>query len=214
MTSLLSRFNSCHKNPLLAASVLLLGVLALPQSQAHADAIGYNVNFASLGSLAGSTDYNLDFQLIANAPPNNSTTVSFSNFNYGSGGSGPSSLTSLSDTSPFEESMSPFTAGSSLSFNVLANYTPETSPDVLSFGLFSTSTGNNTSTAASDGFSYFTIDFSSATPTVRSYAGTNPAFAAPVITATPEPATWAMMVMGVGALGVLGFKRRKDEASV
>jgi hypothetical protein len=199
---------------LLSASVLLFGVLAFPQSQAHAATIGYNVNFSSLGSLAGSSDYNLDFQLIPNAAPNNSTMVSFSNFNYGSGGSGPSTLPALSDSSPFEETFSPFTAGNSLSFNILANYTPETSPDVLSFGLFSTSTGANTATTAPDGVSYFTISFNGANPTVSAYAGTSPAFAAPTITATPEPATWAMMAIGICSIGLLGWKRRKSEVTI
>jgi hypothetical protein len=194
---------------------------ALAPQTAQADTIGYNVNFGSLGALNGNSTYNLDFTLIPFGTPNSSTTVNIGNFNYG-GGSGPSSLGPLTDVSTFEEVFSPFTAGSSLSFNILANYTPEAAnPDVLTFGLFTgslnftqTSTTPTRGSATGDGMSYFTITFNGATPTINTYAGTSPAFAAPTITTTPEPATWAMMAMGLGALGLLGYKRKRNAEMV
>jgi uncharacterized RDD family membrane protein YckC len=37
-----------------------------------------------------------------------------------------------------------------------------------------------------------------------------PASATPIVSAVPEPATWAMFLVGFGAIGVMLRKRRRD----
>lgn len=211
--------------PVALAILFLIGTGAAVAPSAHADTITYNVTFSDLGELTGRSDYNLNFILTPYGDANNSTTINFSNFNYGSGGSGPSNLGPLTDAGPFNESFSPFVAGDSLSFLITADFTPDAdAPDSLAFGFFEgpgnyteTSTTPTTGFSGGQGFNYFTIDFFDSNPSVSTFAGTNPAMPAPTITvvATPEPQTWAMMFLGLGIV-LFAIKRKKtteDESS-
>jgi hypothetical protein len=87
-----------------------------------------------------------------------------------------------------------------------------------SFGLLDTGNLNNIDFTSNPNFSSGLITFGFAmrnggdgTPVVRSASGILRAdnFSIDVLTAVPEPSTWAMMILGFAGVGFIAYRRRK-----
>jgi hypothetical protein len=189
----------------------LLGGMALAPRAAHADAIGYNIGI-DVGNLS-SGNYTFYFN-IADGDGVANTTMNFSNFTAsgpstytGSGTPAPFILTDTGSGTEFNDSISFFSggAGGQVAFDFTADFTA--SPDSFFLSVFDSSNADVPTADAFrsalfelnfDGSGYRTYDFNSGpSPTVRVTA-----------IATPEPATWAMMLMGL-ALVLAMLKRNK-----
>lgn len=204
--------------------LLLLLVVWCTSGVSLADTIQYRIEFNDPNAFqfdAGSSPYSMNFYLSGSS---GTTTISGSNF-LGSGTDPSTSFTlnnSTSDSEAFVNFTPPTTSptSDSLSFDLFANYAPA-SGDNFSFGIYKNFGAANQdfiTTTEGQGISFFTIDFANPSgPFVRTYSSNDPGFniAAPTVrvVATPEPETWAMMAMGLVALGVLGWKRRRRESS-
>ena len=164
------------------------------------------------------------------------TASNFQNFN-----GTPSPITALSAAFQltYDDTMSGF-VGSPISFSSITNGVPDAGPFAVApiFGYFPAAgpmatfprlgvggalNGGNTLLNRTDDF-YFTFDASAAGPTRAMLSFTAVGYATPfiatdaivtpvaVVAAVPEPATWAMFIVGFGLVG--GVMRRRQRTNV
>jgi hypothetical protein len=219
----------------LAVTLSALGTASQP---AHAALIGYNVNLGTFGLAGQDRDtngvndtYRLDY-FFNNGGTSGNSTATLGNFSFGGGVGTAATPPTFSDRdAPLDGDGFPIltpassgtltTPGNQLSFNVAFDYTIDSpAPDQFSFAIYNNANSQYIGTTSGDGISLFTIDFTAGNPNVNTYGSQatpgNPDYglSAPTVTATPEPETWAMMALGICSVGLLGWKRRKSEATI
>jgi hypothetical protein len=186
----------------------LLGSLALMPGSAHADTIGYNIGIDT-GNL-GPGNYSFFFSLgDSDGVANTTTTVN--NFT-----TTPTTRTSsyinatpftLTDRGTSTNDQVSFTAGGRVNFNLAANYTP--SNDTFFVSVFDSANADVPTTDPFGRSALFELNFNGSG--FRTYNFT--AGPAPTVTvvATPEPATWAMMLIGMAlVIGMMKRGRKSD----
>lgn len=197
-----------------------LGLMLLCASTSQAAFFHVDVNTASLiGS--SSAPFSLDFQFNdGGVLGNNTATVS--NFSYGGGGatgvptlfdgaagSIGSSIT-FDNSGTFQELFQTFTPGTTLGFDVfLTTSLDGATPDAFVFAILDSALHNIPTTGLGDSLLLVNID--SATPTAQTFAGTGN-FAGVTVSAIPEPETHAMLLLGLGLMGLAAQRRKQKSA--
>jgi phosphate/sulfate permease len=186
----------------------LLGCLALVPRSAYADTIGYNIGIDT-GNL-GPGNYNFFFSLgDSDGVANTTTTVNNFTTTPTTGTSSyinstPFTLTDLGTTTNDQVS---FTAGGRVNFNLTANYSP--SNDTFFVSVFDSANADVPTTDPLGRSALFELNFNgSGFQTYNFTAGPAPTVR---VVATPEPATWAMMLIGVAlVIGMMKRGRKSD----
>jgi hypothetical protein len=174
--------------------IVTLAALALfwqPRA-AYADQI--NLSFSpsfNTSTLTNHGPFDLEFVLTdGSGAGDHNTAVTLSNFNFGAGGSGSISSSTISDTTFFNGITSPFIPGNQLSFSVQIASTSVDSPtpDFFEFLILRHTTGLPISTTDPSGDNFLiTINHNYASATPQVFA----------LTPVPEPGTLVLFSGGL-----------------
>jgi hypothetical protein len=213
-------------------------VFALAPELSMADVITYDISLTTgplVGHVAG--PFSIEFQLNDGSGANDgNNSVLLSNFVFGGGSAegtpvligevsgNASSLIRLTDSLFFNQFVQEFTPGLRLGFRLTLTTNTDAGgvPDEFSFAILDNS-GVEIPTVASFYDVLLQIDINSANPLVQTY-GTDPNriptaggssidITAPAANevAVPEPASWMMLIIGLGAIGVTRIRAcRRD----
>lgn len=200
--------------------------LALTPAPAQADVLNFQVNITGTEGLNDPSA--LRFLLSGN-PTNSSNGVTLSNFDFGNtglGGTVTSGSPTLSDDLAFNRFNQNFTPGDSLSFNLALNTDSAdvgsaNGPDLFTLAILNGTSGPRLVTTAPDGVSFFTFSFDSlSNPSFASYqsaamdaSGNAQPVLVATVTAVPEPATWLMMALGMGAIVWTQQRRKRTQVA-
>lgn len=199
-------------------------VITLTASQAAAAPLAFNVliNTTPLLGNAGAP-FALDFQLNdGSGTVVNTATI----FNFAFGGGAPtgspmlfgdatgnlSSQVRLMDTTPFNEFLQSFVAGSFLRFDVLltANVESGPIPDLFSISILDKNLNNIPTTGLGDSLALVNITRTSlGLSDVQTATSTSPAGVGATVQPVPEPASLLLLTSGVGAVMATVRKRRQ-----
>jgi len=216
----------------IVGGALLGNVLPIESANADTGTVVYHVSLNTTSRQNGtySGPFALYFQFIDGGgdgvEPNNMALLT--DFSYGTGGSGPTSLPLITDGFGFSTPGSgfyvqKFTPGQGLDFNVNITTNQDTgataSPDVFSFailqqGSFDPATGNTIATTADDGQSFFTITEPTASSPLQ--VTTSDALTGgfnPTVTMVSEPSPFTLLLMAGVPIGLLGWKRLLNATS-